>query len=492
MKKILLLLIAFYSYSMAGCNKATSSEIYNEMNNPAFDFHCKVVSTGITNSYYTNGLICTTYSIYKHYYYGGIKYECRQGSESTGTYTLSRGLNDKCTGKDVVFNDNKFYSCDANTGELTLIENALSYYNEELICKDGYSPSNIVHMTVGDSNAVNWNEQDCVEELSNTTTPEGNGDSSTDDTTTNSNDTSTDTNTDTTNDNTDTTDSNTDTSDSTDTGTDTSTDSSGSTDSTDTNTDDTNDTTDNTDNSSDNSSDNTSSSDGSSSTNIFTPTDSQIPDEQTEEPTNPVNNNCDDSGLTLTEKMLCEMNKGINNSDGTDGKSGVAKLLNDLKKSNRDADTAMNENLINISKLSKEIRDSNTQRNTNLSSMDTGIKSVDNKISQSNNFLDSISNGMDTITSFLGTVTDLISNPSKIGDKISGKLSEVANKYTQKFVNDSSCAAIQTISISYHGQQVTFLSQALLDNYFPIEIMRAIIILTFAISGFMNFFRGAN
>lgn len=215
--------------------------------------------------------------------------------------------------------------------------------------------------------------------------------------------------------------------------------------------------------------------------------------------------NYDDDNLTMTEKLLCEMK---NNDNSIKSVNNTA--IKDLKESNNQAFGAINANVKSTNELLKALKDNqtadnkktndtlnsvkstNVQINTKLHTLTGSLSSVDTGISKSNGFLENLENGMNTVTDFLSTVTELISNPSTIGDKLSNQLSIVANKYTQKFLEDSTCPNIQTISIDYHGTNVTFLSQALIDKYFPIEIMRTIIILTFAFAGFMNFFRGAN
>ncbi len=61
---------------------------------------------------------------------------------------------------------------------------------------------------------------------------------------------------------------------------------------------------------------------------------------------------CDETKLTLTEMLLCEMNENLQDSDGT-----FPNALDDLKKSNNEAYKAMNNNIIGSNKRLDEIVD---------------------------------------------------------------------------------------------------------------------------------------
>lgn len=200
----------------------------------------------------------------------------------------------------------------------------------------------------------------------------------------------------------------------------------------------------------------------------------------------PVATSCSDPNLTLQEKMLCEMNAGM-------------KKLN--------SESAPDNSLNNL------IKDMNKDLNTNITAVNTNIKSTNQKLDsiknlqqhqlsqgvQTNSKLDSIATSLNdlntnftSISDFITTLSELIENPSKIETLLNSKLNEVTNKFTSDLINDDSCGSISTISINYHGSTVPLLSQSFLDEYFPVSIMKTIIILTFAFSGFMNFFRNGN
>ena len=210
-------------------------------------------------------------------------------------------------------------------------------------------------------------------------------------------------------------------------------------------------------------------------------------------PSDNVADNCNDTNLSLQEKMLCELNEGMKKQNSESNPTdSLNNLFKDLRDNQMQDNTAMNQNLKDIESLNKEIKALNSSQLSTLNATKTATVAIASEVSKSNGFLESIGNGVTAITDFLTTITDLISDPSEIGTKLTDKLSEVANKFTQEFISVGTCPSIQTVSANYHGTTITFLSQDLINNYFPIDIMRTIIILTFAFSGAMTFFRGAN
>lgn len=206
----------------------------------------------------------------------------------------------------------------------------------------------------------------------------------------------------------------------------------------------------------------------------------------------PVANSCTDSNLTLQEKMLCELNAGMKkqNSEGNPSNS-LNQLLKDLKTSNQTDNTAMNTNLKDIKALNENQLNKQTQANTTLEKINDSANATELYTKVMNEGINKISGTLDGIAEFVTTVSDFVKDPSQIGDLMNNKLGEVSNKYQNKILNDS-CGVCPTISIPYHGTNVTLLNQTLLDTYFPIAMMKTIIILTFAFAGFMNFFRSSN
>lgn len=207
----------------------------------------------------------------------------------------------------------------------------------------------------------------------------------------------------------------------------------------------------------------------------------------------PVANACTDSALTLQERMLCELNAGMKkqNSEGAPQNS-LNQLLKDLKASNQTDNTAINTNLKDVVSGTTQLVNKQTQANTTLDKINDSLNSSELNSESMNFGINKISGTLDGIAEFVTTISDFVKDPSQIGDLMNNKLGEVANKYQTGIMNDSSCGVCPTISIPYHGTNVTLLNQTLLDTYFPIAMMKTIIILTFAFAGFMNFFRSSN
>ena len=207
----------------------------------------------------------------------------------------------------------------------------------------------------------------------------------------------------------------------------------------------------------------------------------------------PVANACTDSALTLQERMLCELNAGMKkqNSEGAPQNS-LNQLLKDLKTSNQTDNTAINTNLKDVVSGTTQLVNKQTQANATLEKINDSANASELYNKVTNEGINKISGTLDGIAEFVTTISDFVKNPSQIGDLMNNKLGEVANKYQTGIMNDSSCGVCPTIFIPYHGTNVTLLNQTLLDTYFPIAMMKTIIILTFAFAGFMNFFRSSN
>lgn len=216
------------------------------------------------------------------------------------------------------------------------------------------------------------------------------------------------------------------------------------------------------------------------------------PTEDTPIDNTPVANSCTDSALTLQEKMLCELNAGMKkqNSEGNPSNS-LNQLLKDLKASNQTDNTALNTNLKDIEAGTVQLVNKQTQANTTLDKINDSLNSSELNSESMNTGINKISGTLDGIAEFITTASDFVKDPSQVGDLMNNKLGEVTSKYQSKILNDS-CGVCPTITIPYHGSNVTLLSQSLLDNYFPIALMKTVIILTFAFAGFMNFFRSNN
>lgn len=86
--------------------------------------------------------------------------------------------------------------------------------------------------------------------------------------------------------------------------------------------------------------------------NVIFPDDDFVPDPVDTLPEGNTTSNCDETQLTLTEMLLCEMNENLQDSDGT-----FPNAVDDLKNSNNEAYKAMNNNIIGSNKRLDEIID---------------------------------------------------------------------------------------------------------------------------------------
>lgn len=156
----------------------------------------------------------------------------------------------------------------------------------------------------------------------------------------------------------------------------------------------------------------------------------------------PVANSCNDSSLTLQEKMMCEMNAGIKklNSEATPENS-LNNLLKDMNKDNNTNLTAINTNikdtkalnenqLAELKKMTSELKKLNgdstsqstiTQPITDNFTPDPNAPAVDNPIS--NNLIDS----------FLGVYSDFNTNISQKVGTLNNLISSSSNTISQGF-----------------------------------------------------------
>lgn len=188
--------------------------------------------------------------------------------------------------------------------------------------------------------------------------------------------------------------------------------------------------------------------------------------------------NDNNSSVTENDEDITDEDTTTNN-DNTDTSTNNDSSSNDTSNTNNssspDGGTSSNGNSLN----------------DDLNNLGSAVRENTDAVKENTSILDDISETLKSIGEFLSDLTDLIDDPSKIGENINEYLESATGKYNEKFVNDQ-CQPIQTISINYHGREVVFLSQNLIDNYFPIDLMRKFIIFLFAFSGVMTFFRGSN
>lgn len=99
----------------------------------------------------------------------------------------------------------------------------------------------------------------------------------------------------------------------------------------------------------------------------------------------PVANSCNDSNLTLQEKMLCELNAGMKKQNSENApQNSLNQLLKDLKNSNQTDNTALNTNikdgnktLDGIKTLSQNQLNKQTEANTTLGKINDSLNSIE-------------------------------------------------------------------------------------------------------------------
>jgi len=146
--------------------------------------------------------------------------------------------------------------------------------------------------------------------------------------------------------------------------------------------------------------------------------------------------------------------------------SGVSSLHNDLD---------------GLAKTANEI-------NGNIKSLGGSLNGIDNKLNNINGSLDGISNKLDV----LKDTKDLSDDTSSIESMFQSAMDQGFDTYLNMDYTNGlasvSCSAIPTYSMNYHGHQIIFFSQNLLDQW-PMSIYRSVIIFMFVFSGVIIAFR---
>jgi len=142
--------------------------------------------------------------------------------------------------------------------------------------------------------------------------------------------------------------------------------------------------------------------------------------------------------------------------------------------------------------------------NEKLDGIGTGVDGTNSRLDTTNDKLDGIKDAIEgqDLNVSVGVVLDT-SETNDLLQEISDKLDEnssdssigflsdeidnILNKY-QIDLTSGGCASIETVSISFHGSTITFLSQATID-LLPMDAMRTIMIFLFTISALSIIFR---
>jgi hypothetical protein len=224
----------------------------------------------------------------------------------------------------------------------------------------------------------------------------------------------------------------------------------------------------------------------------------------------PVANSCNDTNLTLQEKMLCELNQGMKNQNAeSDPSNSLNNLLKDINSDNNKTGEAINKNIKstndNLDTVNKNLVQSNKnteamvskqnamvakQESSNqfLQNIDTNI-SNGLKDSEGKGFLDSILESLTTFTTPLSS-EDKSSYSSQIDTQVTSTLNSSFSKYSNVLgLGSSYGTAPSNVEFSLMGQTYTLLDYSVLAPY--IDLIRALLISGAYIIGFLYFLRGS-
>jgi len=142
-----------------------------------------------------------------------------------------------------------------------------------------------------------------------------------------------------------------------------------------------------------------------------------------------------------------------------------------------------------LNNILKEQKYNSADTKSRLNNIDNNINNTNNKLNTINSKIDTTNNKLNSVDdklSILTTVSNVVSNPSSIGDSVNSTLNDGFDTYLNKDYTGglatSSCPSIKTFSIVFHGKTITILSQKTLDNM-PMNIFRSMIIFMFVFSG---------
>ena len=185
------------------------------------------------------------------------------------------------------------------------------------------------------------------------------------------------------------------------------------------------------------------------------------------------------------------INSDSNNSN-INNDVNVTTHLNDDNTSTTDYSKVVNiinGGLDNVDKSLGSLLSATSITNQKLSENTGKLDSMNGKLDSMNGKLDSMNGKLDSIDNKLSVFDDvknLISDPSSIGDSINNVVNDGFDTYLNKDYTGglatSSCPAIKTFSMVFHGKTITILSQKTLDNM-PMDIFRSMIIFMFVFSG---------
>jgi hypothetical protein len=227
----------------------------------------------------------------------------------------------------------------------------------------------------------------------------------------------------------------------------------------------------------------------------------------------PAANSCTDGSLTLQEKMLCEMNAGmkkLNSESNT--QNSLNNLLKDLNNTSNTNATAINTNLksgnttlTGIKSLNENQLNEQKKTNDKLKSVENGVDGTNLLLGAANTKLEQIRDNLQDeegksylskIGDFIDTLTTPTSDEDKnsygtqINDKVSNTLSSAFSKYSNVLGFGSTYAnRPENIKITLFKKEYTLLDFSLFDAY--VSIIRSLFLTLAYMYGFMNLLKGS-
>lgn len=168
----------------------------------------------------------------------------------------------------------------------------------------------------------------------------------------------------------------------------------------------------------------------------------------------PASNSCNDSSLTLQEKMLCEMNKGIKKLNS---ESAPSNSLNQLMKDLNNKSTQLNDSFDTIKNntnvTNQNLNTTNTKLdslNTNTTQTNTKLDKLDTTLNKLDSTLKDIEKNTKTTSNVLGgsTVSTGGGSNTGSGENGNGEDSETAG---DKFKDDDSSSKINDLNSETKG-----------------------------------------
>lgn len=227
----------------------------------------------------------------------------------------------------------------------------------------------------------------------------------------------------------------------------------------------------------------------------------------------PVANSCNDSNLTLQEKMLCELNAGMKKQNSENApENSLNQLLKDLKNSNQTDNTALNTNikatntsLDSIKTFSQNQLNKQTEANTTLGKINDSANATElyNKV-MTEDLNKLVNNTQDEEgKSYLGTITDFVkslttpttdedknSYSNQINSKVTNTLSSTFSKYSNVLGFGSSYAsAPDNITLTLFEHEYILIDFSILNSY--VDVIRSLFLTLAYLYGFMNLLRSS-